>query len=50
MNYEVRYVNFKDKNWNYLKVVHGNKIIILINKKRPLPRQAKGQHLYSVHK
>ncbi len=49
MNYEVRYVNFKNKNWNYLKVVYNNKTIIFINKK-DLYGQVEGQHLYSVHK
>lgn len=35
--YEVKYVEFKNKNWNYLKVVQGNNIIIYINKKTSTP-------------
>lgn len=31
--YEVKYVKFKNKDWNYLKVVRGNKIVIYINNK-----------------
>lgn len=29
--YEVRYINFKNKDWNYLKVIQKNKIIIYVN-------------------
>ncbi len=34
MNYKIKYVEFKDKNWNYLKVVNNNKTIIYINRKK----------------
>jgi len=34
MMYEVKYVEFKNKKWNYLKVVHNNKVIIYINQQK----------------
>lgn len=30
--YELKYVSFKNKEWNYLKVIQKYKIIIYINK------------------
>ncbi len=29
--YEVKYVSFKNKDWNYLKVILKDKIIIYVN-------------------
>lgn len=29
--YEVKYVSFKNKDWNYLKVIQKDKIIIYVN-------------------
>ena len=29
--YEVRYINFKNKDWNYLKLIQKDKIIIYVN-------------------
>lgn len=32
--YEIRYVNFKSDNWNYLMLELKNKIVIYINDKK----------------
>lgn len=29
--YEVKYVSFKNKDWNYLKLIQKDKIIIYVN-------------------
>ena len=34
MIYEIRYIKFKNNNWNYLKRIEKNKIIIYINNKK----------------
>lgn len=36
--FEIKYVEFKNKEWNYLKIKNKNKIIILINKKDLVPQ------------